>query len=629
MGPNYHQCKEARKAAMCHNTVDCTPGTSCGKITKETQGQVGSLCYKDKDLHHTFRGSRISSMDKVVNQNISLSFDPLTLVCTTCKEAHSIIPSDGSGMITVITDQNFVSALSGTSECVPVIRVEDSTLEELFQFALEIFSRTPIPAGSLFLLGSTSHLVSIGSTLYALEWQNTLSKFTNRWPNAQVGPVPPVIREDTALSTLVSLVEIRYWYSKVYTNNTVYPKDAWEVVIRTLSSALPVDQNSDTHSKDMHTTALPVSLHSCTLYPQKFALSSQPRSVTAFTVEATDELVLALVSSLKIKFSCKANPEDILVREPAEREGKKVTPITPRKIIVIGASHAKRLANSLRAAGYEVTDLSIPGWVPSNTNVAALLDKVTQLGDTSDTATVCDLLSNVSFRYEDEDGNTSVPYKVHGHYHMAGKVTTASQETLQTSLKKVLPVLRKLKGLKVILPPLPRYLRTPCCADPDHCVGIGESDHATELLSKTLDIKKKVRKFDIEQGMQNGWVPDIVRCMWPEVTTTQVLTDCVLEVTGEDGVHLKEAGYEKMSSAIDTIIQERSLAALNVSDPSARRKSFYWRGFESPVGSDREKPCTSSYKSSHPGGGKWKRDHPYRSGGGGRGGHRHGSRQGR
>jgi len=45
---------------------------------------------------------------------------------------------------------------------------------------------------------------------------------------------------------------------------------------------------------------------------------------------------------------------------------------------------------------------------------------------------------------------------------------------------------------------------------------------------------------------------------------------------------------------------------------SGTPRSYYWRGFTSPTGSARPKPSMSSYKESHPGGGKWKTPPPHR-----------------
>ena len=142
----------------------------------------------DPTITKTFRGSWIMAYGKLVNQNLSLTFDPRTLECVVCDKKHHIVPKDGSGFVVIVTDQNFVSTLNGEETCIPIIRIEDATLEELYLINREIFDRYPMPPGTLFLVGSISHM----STLYCHEWQYMLSKFAEHWKLAKVGPVPPL-----------------------------------------------------------------------------------------------------------------------------------------------------------------------------------------------------------------------------------------------------------------------------------------------------------------------------------------------------------------------------------------------------------------------------------------------------
>jgi len=601
MGVNYHQCKEARNAANCLPTMDYSPGISCSTVVNEQHERIGNLDFADGWLNSTFRGSRVSSGDTVVNQNISLSFDPLTMVCITCPTQHSIMPTTGSGLVIAIADQNFVSAVPGTEACIPVVRLEDASLDELFQFTREVFGRTPIPAGSLFLVGSASHLHKVGSTIYALEWQKCVSSFTGRWPMAQVGPLPPAIREEVPGSFLKVIAEIRYWFDRIYGNNIVFPRAAWDTLMRQVSCC--TDNTMITGIRDRHSVALPLTLHDTTLYPQKVVTSSCLLSMPGH--EDTDELVLSLVGTLHCKFGILANPGDILLREPAGSEAAKETTDTPDTILILGASHARHLATALRDKGLNVIDLSVPGWTPTAANVEKLVEEIRKVGNTTRMVAVCDMISNVSFRYEDGEGSSSVPFKSAGTYHMGGKVVLSNKEVLHTNLMRALAALKLVKGLKVILPPLPRYLVTPCCEDPDHCTGREDSDYSTDLLSATLSVKKTVKEFVVDHGLQNAWVPDIVRKMWPEDVTTKSLTDRLVRVTAGDGVHLTNDGYSLMGETILSIISEKKSSAALVSGPSASQR-FYWRGFESPVGSTREKPSVAFYKESHPGGGKWR-----------------------
>jgi len=120
----------------------------------------------------------------------------------------------------------------------PVIRVEDASLRELFDLTLEILNRNVVLVGTLFLVGSVSHLVKVGTTMYSLDWQQVVARFGERWPNSRVGPLPPVLQEDSPGETGRNLVELRHWFSQVYTgtNSILFIKDAWDVVLKGLST---------------------------------------------------------------------------------------------------------------------------------------------------------------------------------------------------------------------------------------------------------------------------------------------------------------------------------------------------------------------------------------------------------
>jgi hypothetical protein len=221
----YVQCKVARTAGLQTQATNVSFGTDSGKSVRITRTRVGSLvCEGDADFASTYRGSRVSTDGTQVNQNIAFSFDPATLKCTVCPSNHDIIPTDGSGLVILICDQNFVSALAGGASCIPIIRLEDGTLDELTNITLEILNRQNIPPGTIFMLNSVSHLAKVGTTQFAFDWNLACRKLTNRWRNARVGPLSPILREDCS------------WFQNIYSESPVYAKQAWNRVIEAIGS---------------------------------------------------------------------------------------------------------------------------------------------------------------------------------------------------------------------------------------------------------------------------------------------------------------------------------------------------------------------------------------------------------
>jgi len=126
LGTAYQQCKSARAAAMFNHTVtNANISPESGSSTNTNIYPVGSFnCTGDTEVLRTFRGTRMSSNNITVNQNISLSYDPATLLCIICEKPHSILATGEGGAppILIFSDQNFLPTLSKGSSCVAISR---------------------------------------------------------------------------------------------------------------------------------------------------------------------------------------------------------------------------------------------------------------------------------------------------------------------------------------------------------------------------------------------------------------------------------------------------------------------------------------------------------------------------
>jgi len=159
--------------------------------------------------------------------------------------------------------------------------VEDASLLELADFIMEVLGRTALPVGTLFLVGSISHLVQVGSTLYCLEWQKMVSKLADRWPNSKVGPIPPILRDDSSGNTGRCIVEIKHWFTSVYTGSgsLVFFSSAWDAVLKGLTHT--VYQLHDLDHAETYTVATIFSWASCTHSPVSSAVKLTPRNTAS------------------------------------------------------------------------------------------------------------------------------------------------------------------------------------------------------------------------------------------------------------------------------------------------------------------------------------------------------------
>jgi hypothetical protein len=582
------QCKAARNSDLLCDVTETGAGKDLGCNAKLQQDRTGNLGFSvNGDIKNTFRGSRVCSRGSVVNQTATLSFDPATMICTTCKNEHSIIPIDGSDLVIIVTDQNFVPHLSGNNSCVPVVRLEDPNLNELYLFCVELFERYQLPAGTFFLVGATSFLAQVGSTIYCIEWVKMVKNFTGKWRSCRVGPVPPVLREPTSPATTKLLTELWRWLTVAYGSDISFPSVAWQTLISHLQSN---EQVLESASREIYTVALPIGLNSCALIPLKFSSSSSTVITPPFDDSVTLALLRALLTMLNTTFGCNAHPEDILDRELAEQEGTQ-SATNPPPIVYIGASIGKVVAENLKSKGYSVVVLCEPGWTSTPSNVEKMISKVKKIPDLQHAICIIDGLSNSTYRFEQEDGSSFLPVKLDGRYHLAGKIVSSSKEQIVACLNTLRPLIDLLTGEKIFLSPLPRHLYNPCCASADHCEGIGDDQHAESMCQIALGTKKIVRDH-VHARYSKIWVPDYVVSLAETGSASTDLASGLKNLYAMDGVHLTVTGYKKLADVVSGLIEEKVAASLcvsgrgkNSSNPSA--KSFYWHGFTSPVGSSR------------------------------------------
>ena len=99
--------------------------------------------------------------------------------------------------------------------CIGVVRVESASLEELVDLTFEIFGNQKFPAGSVFCLGSASHLHREGLTTYTQDWGRCVSRLARTLAGVQVCPLIPILTENCPGSLANDLVALASWYAKI------------------------------------------------------------------------------------------------------------------------------------------------------------------------------------------------------------------------------------------------------------------------------------------------------------------------------------------------------------------------------------------------------------------------------
>jgi hypothetical protein len=205
MSSAYHQYKEACAASRLYNVTSVEVGETIGEAKPVNMSSKSSLdCLGDTEVLRTFRGT--------------LSYDTRTMICVVCSTLHGVLSTGQGGAppVMIFSDQNFLPTLCGKHSYISISRLEDGSLTVITGLAIEVLELQKVPIGSLILLGSASHLHNVGTTMFAIDWNNCAAELLSRVKNTKILPMVPILREDGLASLGNQLIEIRTWFGKIY-----------------------------------------------------------------------------------------------------------------------------------------------------------------------------------------------------------------------------------------------------------------------------------------------------------------------------------------------------------------------------------------------------------------------------
>jgi len=594
-----HHMIQARTSKEASLTVQVTEvirtGTGVSYQTKTIQHEtVCGFDGGDGRLNDTFHGARRGAGG--VGESLSSSFDPANMSCLMCSSEHQVIVATKPTVL-CLADQCFPSNLSGEDNCVGVVRLENSSLAELTGITLEILEGKKLAPGSVILVGSGTHLFRVGASAYAWEWTQCVARLQNKLGSVNICPLIPIPPASMPGSFARDIGQLAVWLTDIYGKGTCGLLGTWSQltwVADRFSEGGSLLSDSDTIKLSM-----PADLSGTESKAYIFRYNSScPVTLSLFDLRATEELVRAILEALDKSFSIVLDPEKILRRVEIQSPGAKHN----KKIIAIGASILGQTVSHLRSAGLEVIDLTLPGWVASPDRLAELRAKLDGM-DKGEYTYILDPLSNSTFRFEQFDGTLCLPLKIGNSYHLPGAVRVVSEPVLKNTLRTLTPLLQSLTGPKVILPPLPRYLATPCCGNREHCSNFGERDYANGLLDGLTRVRNQVKTHCHDSGIQNFRVMDGVSTVLGYREGGRPKTEIILpdlkNVAARDGVHFNEAGLKNLAKGIVDMIravEAKDTRSFSISAPPA---VYYWRGFTSSRGSSLRPKANASQSRSY------------------------------
>ena len=437
--------------------------------------------------------------------NMSMSISPDSLECLACPEKHAAILPDKPVLI-VVTDQNFSPLLPAKLglDCVKVLRVEDGMLVDLHKAFRDVFRAHlrpagVLPAGSVVMVGSLSHLALFGVQQYIEDLDRVFGALYGEIGNSCT-VIPAIfvplsgIQDDNLIRDMADL--------DAWILNTDDGPNVSLPVSRHLFWQLAEQGCQNVVQSGARTLFVPISLRN----PRKQRCIAGdiplPAIIAPFDEQHEEKIICGMVEEVVSYYGLNLDPSPNLARggaAPSSEHGN-------MRLFFVGASHTKRLSALAEASNAHDGHI-LPRWAPTKESAKAIVAELAALRPNEDDILILDLFSNMVYMGTDEDGMAARPFLgSDGVYHIPGNLEVATQTLLKNCVKASLPILEAASMSKLIFTlPLPRYASGPCCSDPEHITNLDETDYdhilreAAKAAEKTIDgeLKRLGRDYSI------------------------------------------------------------------------------------------------------------------------------------
>jgi hypothetical protein len=240
------------------------------------------------------------------------------------------------------------------------------------------------------------------------------------------------------------------------------------------------------------------------------------------------------------------------------------------RTVFIGGSNLGKIAKAAAEKGSLVVDLTVSGWSPKPGNIQKIAEILKNLNLTACDTIVIDAMANSAYFGTDENGLPMPPAKSgeDRRHHMIGDLQLAPTAVFKTNLKQIDSLLEHGGGaILVILVPLPRYARDPCCGDSGHVTNHGEKEFYEEFLAAEKRLLDAAAAGD---RTREAKVVDLCKLFGSAETPPQDLTTPDgTSVWAGDGVHLTSPAY-RVAARLLTAELERTTSG-EKGEPAAKR----------------------------------------------------------
>jgi len=318
-------------------------------------------------------------------------------------------------------------------------------------------------------------------------------------------------------------------------------------------------------------------------------------AVDKMSENTEEELTKALFAEIAEVHSIPLGEFVTVKRSPVQLCGSEMVEVPPQSFIVVGASHARRLADALQESGGLVEVLNMPSYAPQRGTVETAAGQLEEaLNSSTKKHVIMIMLDNAAYFARTEEGSL-IPARrgEMGSFHLDGELVVSPREMFSHTLKTCEPLfkLADKAASALLISPMPRYWLQPCCGDPDHAPNRKDDGFEDDLFTGLEGLRRHCKDYLFLHRHRNVSVLNS-SLMLTDVATNSAASTANLEALrdlwGGDPVHPSRSCYTNMAKKI----MERTEASANVDSGSVaigvasgadRAKKPKW--FEAPESS--------------------------------------------
>jgi hypothetical protein len=255
-----------------------------------------------------------------------------------------------------------------------------------------------------------------------------------------------------------------------------------------------------------------------------------------------------------------------------EKSGGSGALVATDVMLICGGSNAQRLHKEMQEQGIAADLLHIPNLRVIRDTGEVIAAKIKEaIAKRRPASIIFQFLDNSVFQALTEEWSRIPPRKLDGRLHFDGDIVVADKAAMTRMLRICRPTFNATEDIPtVMIGPLPRYVSSACCGDPEHMANRCTPGFLTKMKSELDGINRTIKEFLHNLGYNN------IRAMDPWVGLGQL---DVKQIWGTDPVHIKREHLAKLVEGVKITLSKlapkrrRDSTEANLGPPSMRGKT--------------------------------------------------------